>query len=72
MTPELGKALIFIGILLVIIGLVLNLGNNIPFFGRLPGDITIKREGFSFYFPVITCIVISMILTLIFCIFGRK
>ncbi|MDR4506419.1 MAG: DUF2905 domain-containing protein [Candidatus Scalindua sp.] len=70
--PELGKVILFLGILLVITGIVLIFKNNIPFPGRLPGDIVIKKKEFAFYFPVMTCIVISIILTLIFWIFGRK
>jgi len=68
-----GKLLIIMGVFLVIIGVFFLLGPKIPFLGRLPGDIYIKRGNFSFYFPVVTCIIISLILTLIFTlIFGRK
>ncbi|KAA3608917.1 MAG: DUF2905 domain-containing protein [Candidatus Scalindua sp. AMX11] len=70
--PELGKPFILIGIFFVIIGLVLILGNNIPFLGKLPGDIAIKKKDFFFYFPVTTCIVVSIILTFIFLVFGRR
>ncbi len=70
--PELGKLFIVIGILLIIVGLFFILGERIPFLGRLPGDIAIKKRDFTFYFPLTTCIVISIILTLIFWIFGRK
>jgi hypothetical protein len=64
------RLLIFIGVLLVIVGITwpwikkLNLGN-------LPGDIIIKKQDFSFYFPLTTCIIISVILSLLF-LFFRK
>lgn len=68
----LGKTLIIGGILLVIFGALVMLSGYIPWLGRLPGDIRIKRDGFSFYFPVMTCIVISIILTLLFRLLGRR
>ncbi len=59
------KALIIIGILIVIVGLFWPLAKEIPL-GRLPGDIIVKNEKYSFYFPIVTCIVISIIVTLFF------
>ncbi len=67
----LGKLLILIGVLIVVIGLLLILGEKIPWIGRLPGDLIIKREKFSFYFPITTCIIISIILTLLFALFRK-
>ena len=67
----LGKLLILVGVLIVVIGLLLVLGEKIPWLGKLPGDIIIKREKFSFYFPITTCIIISIILTLFFWIFRK-
>jgi len=67
----LGKMLIIFGIVLVGIGLLLMLGEKIPWIGRLPGDIYIKREKFSFYFPIMTCIIISLLLTLFFTLFRK-
>jgi hypothetical protein len=55
----LGRPLIILGLMLVAAGLVLSFAPRIPFLGKLPGDITIKREHFSFYFPLATCILIS-------------
>ncbi|MBN1298479.1 MAG: DUF2905 domain-containing protein [Actinobacteria bacterium] len=60
-----GKILIFIGAGIAVLGLILFLGSKIPFFGRLPGDISIRRENFSLYFPVSTSIIISIVLTVI-------
>ena len=66
-----GKLFIILGIVLIVIGLLFMLGDKIPYIGRLPGDIIIKRERFSFYFPITTSIIISIILTLLFSIFKR-
>lgn len=68
---SIGKILIIFGIALVVIGLILILGDKIPWIGRLPGDIYIKRDKFTFYFPLMTSIIISLLLTLIFSIFRK-
>ena len=60
------KALILFGVILVGVGLLLNFANKIPFIGRLPGDIYIQKKNFSFYFPITTSVLISIILSLIF------
>jgi hypothetical protein len=72
--PEIGKSLILIGAVLIAAGVVLTFGARIPFFrlGRLPGDIVYRRGNFTFYFPIITSIAVSLVLTLLFWIFGRK
>jgi len=69
---EFGKILIFIGLLLAIVGFVFILGNKIPFIGRLPGDIAVERKNYSFYFPVSTCILISVIISFILWLFSKK
>ena len=68
---SIGKILIFSGIALVVIGLILVLGDKIPWIGRLPGDIYIKRDKFTFYFPLVTSIIISLLLTLLFSLFRK-
>jgi hypothetical protein len=68
---DLGRLLIVIGVILVIAGAVLLLAPKIPWLGRLPGDIRYKRGNFSIYFPLGTCILISIVLTLIFWLFRR-
>ena len=68
---SLGKILIFIGVILAGIGVIFILGDKIPWIGRLPGDIYIKRDKFTFYFPIMTCIIISLLLTLLFSIFRK-
>lgn len=62
---EFGKWLIVLGLLLAGVGLVLWLGPKIPWLGRLPGDIAVERPNFKFYFPLTTCIILSVALTLL-------
>ncbi len=66
MIPSFGKILILFGTLLVILGAIFTFSGKIPYLGKLPGDIYIKKGSFSFYFPLTTCILISIILSLIF------
>jgi len=66
-----GKILIVSGCLMVALGVVLVFSDKIPWLGRLPGDISIKRENFSFYFPLTTCILISLLLSLLFALFRK-
>jgi hypothetical protein len=75
MMPEfnqIGKMLIIGGIVLVVIGLFFLFGDKIPFIGKLPGDIYIKRKNFTFYFPIVTSILLSILLSLILYFFRRK
>jgi len=67
----LGRMLIILGIIIVAAGVLLLLAHKIPYIGRLPGDIYVKRDSFTFYFPLTTCIVVSLLLTLIFWILRR-
>jgi uncharacterized protein HemY len=66
-----GKALIFLGLLIVIVGVFFSLGGKIPWLGRLPGDLMIEREGYTYYFPLTTCILISVIISLVLYFFRR-
>jgi len=65
---RMGKTLVLIGLVIAAIGVVIMLG--VPLF-RLPGDIYVKRDNFSFYFPITTSIVLSIILTLLLALFRR-
>jgi len=67
----LGKMLILLGIFIILIGVFLLIGDRIPWLGRLPGDIIIKRKNFTLYFPLVTSILISIILTLLFTLFRK-
>lgn len=63
------KALIIIGIILVALGLIWQFGGRFLPLGRLPGDIVVQKENFTFYFPVVTSLVLSLVLTLLFSLF---
>jgi hypothetical protein len=68
---EFGKTLIFFGLILLIVGGILSLAGKLPWLGNLPGDITIQRGRFAFYFPITTCIVISAVISLVLYFFRR-
>ena len=67
-----GRMLITAGIIFLVIGLIFVYGPKIPFIGKLSGDFHYKGERFQFYFPFVTCIILSIILTLIINIFFRR
>ena len=69
---EIGKLLIVFGLLIAGVGVVLVLAGRLPWIGRLPGDIHIQRGNFTFYFPLATSILVSIVLTLIFWLIGRR
>ena len=66
-----GKLLIASGVVLIVVGLLVSAKGGIPLLGRLPGDIRIERENFSFYFPLGTCLVISAVISLLIWLFRR-
>ena len=75
MTEEMqhiGKLLIVLGVTIAAVGILLSLSGKIPWLGRLPGDIFIQRKNFTFYFPLATGIMISILLTFLFWLFGRR
>ena len=67
----LAKALILMGLAIAAFGAVLWLFSGVPFFGRLPSDIYVRRGSVTFYFPVVTCILISIVVSLIFALLRR-
>ena len=69
---SLGKMLILFGVVLALLGGLLLVAGKIPYLGRLPGDIVIRRENWSVYFPLTTSILISILLTLLFSLFSRR
>ena len=71
MTPELGRILLIVGVALVVVGGLAVLGVRLPF-GRLPGDIAIEGERGGFYFPIVTMIIVSVVLTILFNLFIRR
>jgi len=68
---EIAKIIIVIGTVLVLIGLAMLFMQKVPFLGKLPGDILIKKENFTFYFPLTTGIIISIIVSLILYLAGK-
>ena len=70
---QLGRVLIVMGVVVVVVGLLMVLGSRLPFrIGRLPLDIHIQRGNFSFYFPLGTSILVSIVLTLVFGLLNRR
>lgn len=68
-----GRLLIYAGIALVILGILVTFGERLPIrFGRLPGDIVLRGKNTTFYFPVVTCLILSLVLTLIGWFFSRR
>jgi hypothetical protein len=73
MPPNFGKMLIVVGLIFVGVGILFLLADRLPLrIGRLPGDIAYRRGNFTFYFPWVTSILISVVLTLLFWIFGKR
>ena len=70
--PDLGRTLVFLGLALLVLGLLLiGLGRfNLPI-GRLPGDFSYKGRNFSFSFPIVSCLLLSALLSLLVWVFGR-
>jgi Protein of unknown function (DUF2905) len=69
---DVGKALVALGLLIALAGVVLMLVGRVPWLGRLPGDIHIERGNFSFYFPLATSLLLSVVLTLLLYVVGRR
>jgi hypothetical protein len=66
-----GKLLIIVGIIFILAGLVVTYAPRIPFLGKLPGDISVERENFKFYFPLTSSILVSLLLSLIIYLVNR-
>ena len=64
-SPSIGKILILFGGIIILVGIIILYAHKIPYIGKLPGDIYIKKENFTFYFPLTTCVLISILLYLI-------
>jgi hypothetical protein len=68
-----GRALISLGVLLIVVGLAIEFAPRLPFrIGRLPGDIIIQRHNTTFYFPIVTCILLSVVLSLVMWLLNRR
>jgi hypothetical protein len=66
-----GKALLVGGLVLAVLGGFLLILAKVPFLGRLPGDIRIEKEHFSFYFPLVTCLFLSILASFLFWLFSK-
>jgi hypothetical protein len=69
--PDLGRTLVVVGLAIAALGIVLTLGPRLPWLGHLPGDIDVERERFAFHFPLVTCLIVSAVLTILLNIFFR-
>lgn len=69
--PGFARTLIYLGVLLVVLGVILSLAGRLPWLGNLPGDITVQRGRFTFYFPITTCILLSLLISLVLYFFRR-
>ena len=70
-SSDLGRLLVAAGVLLAAVGVVLILAGKVPFLGRLPGDIVYRKGGTTFYFPLVTCLLLSLLLSLVLNVFRR-
>lgn len=69
---EAAKYFIIVGIVLIVLGLGMHFVGKIPGLGKLPGDIYVRKENFTFYFPLTTCIIVSAVLSLFFILWKQK
>jgi len=69
---DVGKALIVLGLAIALVGVGLTLFGRVPWLGRLPGDIHVQRGNWSFYFPLATSLLLSVVLSLVFYLIGRR
>lgn len=68
-----GRALITIGLIVLILGVIVSLGEKLPLrLGRLPGDIVIRGKNSAFYFPLVTCLLLSVVLSFVMWLFGKR
>lgn len=69
---DLGRLLILLGVVAVVAGAALLLADRLPWLGRVPGDILVRRGRTTFYFPIVTCLVVSIVLTILVNLFWRR
>lgn len=68
-----GRTIIILGLILVAVGILMTLGDRLPIkLGRLPGDIVVRGKNGVFYFPIVTCLIVSVVLSLAMWLIGRK
>ncbi|MBM4442084.1 MAG: DUF2905 domain-containing protein [Candidatus Rokubacteria bacterium] len=69
---DVGRVLVVLGIVLVVVGVVVMLVGRVPWLGRLPGDIHVERGNWSFYFPIATSLLLSVVISLVLYLIGRR
>jgi hypothetical protein len=69
---DVGRALVVLGIVLVVLGVLIVVAGRVPWIGRLPGDIHVRRDGWSFYFPLTTSILVSLLISIVLYLVGRR
>jgi hypothetical protein len=69
---DFGKLLFVVGLVIALVGILITFAGKIPWIGRLPGDILIRRDNFTFYFPLTTSVLVSILLTLIFWLLSKR
>ncbi len=69
---DLGRLLIVMGVVIALVGVAIVMAGRVPWLGRLPGDIHVERGNWSFHFPIMTSLLLSVVLTLIFYLIGRR
>jgi len=69
---DIGRILVALGLLIALVGVILLFVGRVPWLGRLPGDIYVQRGNWSFYFPLATSLLLSIALSLVFFLFGRR
>ena len=71
-TSDVGRLLVILGAVIVVAGLVMMFADRIPFLGKLPGDLVVRRKNTTFYFPLATMLILSIVLTILLNLFTRK
>ena len=66
-----GRILVLIGAVLLVVGLLVMFADRVPFLGKLPGDVVVRKKNFTFYFPIVTSILVSLVLTLVLSLWSR-
>jgi hypothetical protein len=72
LVQDIGRVLVVVGLLVAVVGAGLLLMPQLPWLGRLPGDIHVERDDFTFHFPLVTCLVVSAVLTILLNLFFRR
>jgi len=67
-----GRILVLIGAVLLVVGLLVMFADRVPFLGKLPGDVVVRKKNFTFYFPIVTSILLSLVLTLVLSLWSRR